>query len=118
MIEHEELNHLDLYIRLDENNNPIDHPIFADNIKQVWPDFDFENLPPGWAKFIRTRAYPTDVHFHDEFKAISEPTYKWVDGVVKEVFEIRDMTDEEKENFLNDRKKYSIATAVLKDLRG
>lgn len=82
---------LELYIQI-KNGQPFEHPIFANNFRQAFPDIDLDNLPTDkFAKFIRV-AKPT-LGAYEMYVGV---TYQWVDGVVKDVHEVRAMTDEEK----------------------
>lgn len=81
---------LELYIQI-RDGQPHEHPIFADNFRQAFPDVDTENLPDTFAKFIRVGAPVPDT-----YEVYEGVTYQWVDGVVKDVHSVRPMTDEER----------------------
>jgi hypothetical protein len=81
---------LELYIQI-RDGQPHEHPIFADNFRQAFPDVDTENLPDTFAKFIRVEAPVPDT-----YEVYEGVTYEWVDGVVKDVHSVRPMTDEER----------------------
>ena len=82
---------LKLLIQL-RDGQPFEHPIFSDNFRAAFPDVDTENLPADrFAKFIRVarpKLGPYEIYVG--------MTYQWVGDVVKDVHEIRAMTDEEK----------------------
>jgi len=80
---------LELYIQI-RDGQPFEHPIFADNFREAFPDVDTENLPNTFAKFIRVDAPVTDT-----YEVYEGVTYQWIDGVVKDVHHVRPMTDEE-----------------------
>lgn len=82
---------MELYIRI-KNGQPFEHPIFGDNFRQAFPAIDVNNLPPEFSKFERV-PQPSLV-----FATLNnpQPAYQWVDGVVKDVWDITPMTDEEK----------------------
>jgi hypothetical protein len=80
---------LELYIQI-RDGQPFEHPIFADNFREAFPDIDTENLPDTFAKFIRVDAPVTDT-----YEVYEGVTYQWIDGVVKDVHSVRPMTDEE-----------------------
>jgi len=64
---------MELYIQI-KDGQPFEHPILGDNFCAAFPDVDVNNL-----------------------LMISEtPTYELVDGVYKDVWHIRNMTDAEK----------------------
>lgn len=86
-MEHTEL---ELYIQI-RDGQPFEHPIFADNFRQAFPDIDTNNLPDTFAKFIRV-----DAPVPDTYEVYDGVTYQWVDGVVKDVHSVRPMTDEER----------------------
>ena len=82
---------LELYIQI-RDGQPHEHPIFADNFKQAFPDVDVNNLPADrFAKFIRVEQ--PAVGLYEVYEGV---TYEWVDGVVKDVHSVRPMTDEER----------------------
>ena len=82
---------LELYIQI-RDGQPHEHPIFADNFRQAFPDVDVNSLPlDRFAKFIRV-AQPA----LDTYEVYEGVTYQWVDGVVKDVHSVRQMTDEER----------------------
>jgi len=79
----------ELYIQI-RDGQPFEHPIFADNFREAFPDVDTENLPDTFAKFIRVEA-----PIPDTYEVYEGVTYQWDDGVVKDVHHVRPMTDEE-----------------------
>lgn len=81
---------LELYIQI-RDGQPHEHPIFADNFREAFPDVDTENLPDTFAKFIRV-----DAPVPDTYEVYEGVAYQWFDGVVKDVHSIRPMTDEER----------------------
>lgn len=86
-MEHTEL---ELYIQI-RDGQPHEHPIFADNFREAFPDVDTNNLPDTFAKFIRV-----DAPVPDTYEVYDGVSYQWVDGVVKDVHSVRPMTDEER----------------------
>ncbi len=84
----------DLFIKVDENNVPQNHPVLKNNLKQAFPSQDWESsVPDGWMKFERIESPKLGVYQkYDDPKC----TYEIIDGVVKDVWHISDMTDEEK----------------------
>jgi hypothetical protein len=81
---------LELYIRI-RDGQPHEHPIFADNFRDAFPDVDTENLPDTFAKFIRV-----DAPVLGTYEVYEGVTYQWVNDVVKDVHSVRPMTDEER----------------------
>ena len=78
---------MNLYIKT-ENENPINHPAFEDNLLQA-----FGAIPSEWESFVRVeRPIPTLYQVLDS----EEPTYQKIDGVWTDVWALRDMTAEEK----------------------
>lgn len=81
---------MDLFIQI-RNGMPYEHPIMGDNFREAFPDIDPNNLPPEFARFERLECpyaagpYEVDV-----------VSYQWVDGIVKDVWSVRSMTEEEK----------------------
>lgn len=82
---------MELFIRI-VNGEPFEHPIFGDNFREAFPHIDVENLPPEFARFERV---PKPSLVYATLNS-AEPTYEWVDGVVKDVWDITHMTDAEK----------------------
>lgn len=81
----------ELYIQI-RDGQPHEHPIFADNFRQAFPDIDVNNLPlDRFAKFIRVEP-PTP----GTYEVYEGATYQWVEGVVTDVHIVRPMTDEER----------------------
>jgi hypothetical protein len=81
---------MELFIQI-RDGQPYEHPILGDNFRAVFPGIDPDNLPPEFARFERIpepRIGPYQVN--------QGVTYEWVDGVVKDVWHIREMTAEEK----------------------
>jgi hypothetical protein len=79
-----------LFIRL-QDGQPVDHPIYEENMRQAYPGIDLDNLPETFAEFERI-----DVPALQKYEIYEGVTYQWVDGIVKDVHSVRPMTDEEK----------------------
>lgn len=82
----------DLYIQI-RDGQPFEHPILGSNLREARPDVDTNNLPPEFANFIRV-PQPT-LGTYQVFDA-PDPVYQWIDGVVQDVWLIRDMNADEK----------------------
>lgn len=95
---------MDLFIRI-RDGQPFEHPIFSDNFCEAFPEIDVENLPPEFARF--QRVPPPLVGM---FEVLEEPKYQWVDGIVKDVWQIRQMNDAERAEKLNGLGVMAIAT--------
>ena len=80
---------MNLYIQIDDNGNPINHPAFEDNLLQA-----FGNIPSNWKPFIRVERPQIGIYQ----KTNADPTYELINGVWMDVWAVRDMTEEEKEN--------------------
>ena len=81
---------MDLYIQI-RDGQPHEHPIMGDNFRQAFPAIDTGNLPPEFANFERIPAPKPG-----PFDVLEGPVYEWDNGIVKDVWTIRPMTDEEK----------------------
>jgi hypothetical protein len=81
---------MELFIQI-RDGQPFEHPIVESNFREAFPNIDTENLPPEFARFQRTPRPKVSV---DE--TTDAPIYGWDDGIVKEFWTIRPMTDEEK----------------------
>lgn len=78
---------MNLYIQI-ENNQTVNHPALEENLLQA-----FGSIPPNWEPFIRVERPIPGVY---ELLESEEPTYQKVDGVWKDVWALRPMTDTEK----------------------
>lgn len=85
---------MELFIRI-KDGQPFEHPIFGCNFRAAFPDVDVDNLPPEFARFERIDCPNSASTF--EVNAVS---YQWVDGVVKDIWSVRQMTPEEKDQKL------------------
>ena len=75
-----------------KDGQPFEHPIYPDNFFQVFPNADENKLPDGFAKFEKL-----DPPTIDEFEMFDGSFYEMQsDGVVREMWAVRAMTDEEK----------------------
>lgn len=82
---------MELFIRI-VDGQPFDHPIFAENFYKAFPNIDTNNLPSEFARFERVECpYSAGPY---EFNVSS---YQWVDGIVKDVWTVQSMTQEEKD---------------------
>lgn len=81
---------MELYIQI-RDGQPFEHPIFGDNFREAFPHVDVNNLPPKFAKFERVERPYKNKTFEEEVYS-----YQWVDGVVKDVWHTRPMTEDEK----------------------
>ena len=81
---------MELFIRL-VNGQPFEHPIMGDNFRQAYPEIDTNNLPNNFAKFERV---PKPSLVYAKFNN-PELTYQLVDGIVKDVWQIIEMTPQE-----------------------
>jgi hypothetical protein len=84
---------MELYIRI-KDGQPFEHPIFGDNFRQAFPDIDVNNLPAEFARFERVER---PVLGQYEVMLSENATYELIDGVYKDVWHKRDMTEEERE---------------------
>jgi hypothetical protein len=82
---------MELFIQI-RDGQPYEHPIFADNFQQAFPHIDANNLPPKFARFERIPQPTPGV-----YEVVEGPVYQWVDGMVKDVWTVRPMTDAERE---------------------
>lgn len=92
---------MELFIQI-KDGQPFEHPIFGDNFRLAFPDLDTDNLPAEFARFERVIC-PSLVY---ATLNNPDPTYQWVDGIVKDVWNITPMTAEEITNKQNAVKQY------------
>jgi hypothetical protein len=81
---------MNLYIQI-RNGVPYEHPIFEDNFREAFPHIDTNNLPPEFARFVRVEC-PNNAGTFE----VDEVSYQFIDGVVTDVWSVRQMTAEEK----------------------
>jgi len=82
---------MELYIQI-RDGQPYQHPILGENFREAFPHIDVNNLPPEFARFERL-ACPNEATTFQ----VDEVSYQWVNGIVKDVWVVRDMTDEERQ---------------------
>lgn len=75
-----------MYIQI-ENNKPINHPAFEDNLLQT-----FGKIPLEWESFIRVEP-PTPSMY--QIVNNQDPMYSKIDGAWTDVWVLRDMTSNE-----------------------
>ena len=78
-----------LYIRI-KDSQPFEHPITEENLKQIFPTIDVENLPSNICRFERKPAPQLGVHEKNQ-----TVTYELIDGVYTDIFRCEQMTAEE-----------------------
>jgi len=78
-----------LFIQI-KDGQPFEHPIVHDNFCQAFPAIDTVNLPLGFVQFERIEKPNTCGIFE-----VEDCFYQWVGGVVKDVWVVRAMTNEE-----------------------
>ena len=81
---------MELYIQI-KDGQPFQHPIMGGNFREAFPDIDVNNLPAEFAKFERVQCNVSPSAYE-----VTQTEYQWVDGVVKDVWSLRQMTEEEK----------------------
>ena len=87
---------MELFIRI-KNGQPFEHPIFADNFAQAFPNVDVNNLPPEFAKFKRVKPPNLGI-----FEVYEGATYEYVDGIYTDIHHVRLMTEDEKQQKIID----------------
>jgi len=80
---------MELFIRI-KDGQPFEHPILGDNFREAFPDIDTDHLPSDFARF--ERIAPPSVGPYE----IAECVYQWDNDRVKDVWQIRQMTDQQK----------------------
>jgi hypothetical protein len=79
-----------LFIRV-VDGQPFEHPIFEDNMIQAFPGIDLDNLPAEFALFERVPQPPMG-----PYEKSRTCTYEWDGGVVKDVWHLETMNEEER----------------------
>jgi hypothetical protein len=75
---------MSFYIRI-KDGVPFEHPLTEHNLKQAFPLVDINNLPSEFAKFERI---PKPGPSAGKQIVSATCSYQWVDGVVKDIWEI------------------------------
>ena len=97
---------MNLYIRI-KDGVPFEHPIFEQNLKNAFPDVDTNNLTSDFARFVRVEQPTVSVY------EVAELVYGWDGDVVKDIWTIRSMTQEEKQEKQNNVKNKWNATGYV-----
>jgi hypothetical protein len=79
-----------LVIRVDEKGNPIGHPIFYQNMKDISNNFNYDKLPAGFEYFKRIPFPELEVT-----QMLVKTEYVKKDGVWQDEYTVRDLTPEE-----------------------
>lgn len=80
---------MELYIQI-RDGQPYQHPILGDNFREAFPHIDVNDLPPEFARFERIQCPNNAGKFQ-----VDVVSYQWVNGIVKDVWTVREMTDAE-----------------------
>lgn len=86
----------ELFIKIDNANNPIGHPLLKSNLIHI---FD-EDIPSEFVPFVKADPMTIDI-----FEIDLGNRYVFDDGEVKEVRNIRSMTEEEKNSKIESMKE-------------
>lgn len=78
---------------------PYEHPILVENLTQAFPGIDIDNLPDNFARFERVDM--PELGVYEVYEGL---TYEWVGSIVKDVHNVRQMSDEEKTQKQNEIK--------------
>lgn len=87
---------MELFIQI-RDGQPFEHPISGDNFRQAFPNIDVNNLPPEFARFERVPC-PSLAYANLNSR---QTAYQWVDGIVKDVWDVTPMTAQEIANKQN-----------------
>lgn len=82
---------MELFIRI-KDGQPFEHPIFAENFRQAFPDVDVNNLLPEFARFERVAPQLTQNVYGKDPRVQYE---LGDDGVYRDVWYYDMMSDEE-----------------------
>jgi hypothetical protein len=94
---------MELFIQI-RGGQPFEHPIMGNNFREAFPNIDVNNLPPEFARFERIECPQLAAVFE-----MDEVRYEWVDGVVKDIWSVRPMTEEEKTIKLEELTKIALS---------
>jgi len=111
-----------LYIKVNGEGLPVDHPHVKANLMQLYPDHDFSSGPPsGWSEFERVDQPSLGPYEKIDISVGngSGVVYSLVDGVFKDVWHVVDMTAEEiteKQNAVKSQWAEMLATGNFTEL--
>lgn len=105
---------MELFIQI-RDGQPYQHPILGSNFREAFPDIDVNNLPPEFARFERIECPNEATKFQ-----VDEVSYQWVNGIVKDVWSVREMNEQERqqkieeiaENLLKSVENYKVISQV------
>lgn len=97
------------------NGQPVDHPIYADNLFAAFPQFETSGVSSDYVVFQRNPRPKGKVY------KIIEQTYGWKDGIVQDIWTYRDMTTDELNArpcmYINtETNEYAIREETIRDL--
>ena len=81
---------MNLYIKT-QDGQIVDHPILEDNLLQIFPYIDLNNLPREYVKFIRVLKTVSEGPYE-----VAYVNYEWDGDTVKDVWYTRPMTAAER----------------------
>ena len=76
-----------------KDGQPVEHPVLESNMVKSFPDMDLDNLPEGWAKFIRVPI--PEIGPYQVYQGVE---YQWIDGKVHDVHLVREMIESERQD--------------------
>jgi hypothetical protein len=83
---------MNLHIKINIDGLPDGHPIAEDNVLQVYPGIDLDNLPPNFAKFIRVPPPRCTI-----YQRVTGPVYALNDeGAYTDVYTIEEISASER----------------------
>ena len=83
---------MEFFIKI-KDGQAFEHPIIKENFILAFPDIDINNLPSEFAVFERL-PFPTVEEY--ETLDLENSTYMFVNGVWKDAWAVRPMTEDEK----------------------
>lgn len=98
-----------LYIKIDDDNNPVNHPVLEDNLKDVLEvsHLDDDILKnAGYVRFERAIDSESGVTIH------STDYFMDTDGIVRNKADVREFTHEEKlDKYIRNRRSYLLVAS-------
>lgn len=89
------------YIIEIKDGKPVNHPMILENFVQCFPEIDLGNLPENYAHFEKTDRPILTVY--QELLSV-HPSYEVANGIVKEVWVIREYSPDEKQRKMDAEK--------------
>jgi len=95
---------MNLYIQISDNSNAVNHPVLEENLLHALPEIDINNLPQGWARFVRVAQPTTQEMPVGNFEKLVCTYELMEDGsTYTDIWSVQPMTDVERQQVIRDK---------------